>query len=126
MSKYSKVNFSEVENSSQTDGNEMRFSRKHLDSTELGLTLMSYKPDFKSPTAHSHKEQEEVYLVTKGSGHILLDDEVQDLKVWDVVRVSPEVVRAFESGSDGLEIIAVGGQKPAGGDGIKHDAIWPA
>jgi len=126
MSKYSKVNLqTQVDNSSQTEGNEMRFARKHLDSDELGLTLSRYKPNFRADMGHNHKEQEEVYLVTKGSGRILLDDETQDLAPWDVVRVAPEVIRAFESGPEGLEIIAVSGHKPEGGDGVRHEAQWP-
>jgi hypothetical protein len=30
----------------------------------------------------------------EGSGRVKLDDEVVELRQWDVVRVSPEVVRA--------------------------------
>jgi hypothetical protein len=41
------------------------------------------------------------------------------------VRVAPEVVRAFEAGPDGLDIIAVGGPKPADGDGVMGAAAWP-
>jgi hypothetical protein len=41
------------------------------------------------------------------------------------VRVAPEVVRAFEAGPDGLDLIAVGGPKPADGDGVMGAATWP-
>jgi hypothetical protein len=40
-----------------------------------------------------------------------------DLARWDVARVAPNVVRGFEGGPDGLEIIAIGGDGPEGGDG---------
>jgi quercetin dioxygenase-like cupin family protein len=60
-----------------------------------------------------------------GSGRIRLDDEVRELRPWDVVRVAPSVVRGFEAGSDGLEVIAVGGPKPEGGDGVPSDSPWP-
>ena len=75
--------------------------------------------------AHSHREQEEAYVVVAGSGRVLLDDEVIDLRQWDVVRVSPEVVRCFEAGPGGLDILAIGGPKPEGGDGVRGEAIWP-
>jgi hypothetical protein len=39
--------------------------------------------------------------------------------------VAPGVVRAFEAGPDGLELIAVGGPKPEGGDGVRSEAPWP-
>jgi hypothetical protein len=42
-----------------------------------------------------------------------------------VVRVAPEVARAFEAGPDGLEFIAVGGPKPEGGDGEVAPIEWP-
>jgi hypothetical protein len=34
------------------------------------------------------------------------------------------VVRAFEAGSDGLEVIAVGGPRPEGGDGAMVADWW--
>jgi hypothetical protein len=35
------------------------------------------------------------------------------------------VVRAFEGGPEGLDIIAIGGPKPAEGDGVMAAAAWP-
>jgi quercetin dioxygenase-like cupin family protein len=75
--------------------------------------------------AHRHREQEEVYVVVSGSGRALLDGELVELRQWDTVRVAPEVVRAFEAGPDGLDVIAVGGPKPEGGDGELASADWP-
>jgi mannose-6-phosphate isomerase-like protein (cupin superfamily) len=75
--------------------------------------------------AHSHREQEEAYVVVAGSGRILLDGELQDLSLWDVVRVAPEVVRAFEGGPEGLDVLAIGGPKPEEGDGVMGEANWP-
>jgi mannose-6-phosphate isomerase-like protein (cupin superfamily) len=70
--------------------------------------------------------QEEAYVVVAGSGRILLDDETLELHPWDVVRVAPEVVRAFEAGPEGLDLIAIGGPKPEDGGGIRATATWPA
>jgi quercetin dioxygenase-like cupin family protein len=75
--------------------------------------------------AHSHREQEEAYVVVAGSGRVLLDGEVLELRQWDVVRVAPEVQRAFEAGPDGLDVVAVGGPKPEDGDGVPGTAAWP-
>jgi hypothetical protein len=55
-----------------------------------------------------------------------LDDEAVELKVFDVVRVAPHVVRAFEAGPEGLEVVAVGGRKPEEGDGVYDKGRWPA
>jgi quercetin dioxygenase-like cupin family protein len=127
MSSFASVNLLEVEDSvgERAAGVEGRFGRKHLDSRDLGISLFRYAANLRSPMAHSHREQEEAYVVVAGSGRILLDDEVQELRLWDVVRVAPEVVRAFEAGPDGLDLIAVGGPKPEGGDGVTGTANWP-
>jgi quercetin dioxygenase-like cupin family protein len=127
MSRFSKVNLLEVEDSvgERVQGMEGRFGRKHLDSRDLGVSHFRYAPNLRSPTAHSHRVQEEAYVVVAGSGRILLDNEVHDLAQWDVVRVAPEVVRAFEAGPDGLDVIAIGGPKPEEGDGVRAEVTWP-
>jgi mannose-6-phosphate isomerase-like protein (cupin superfamily) len=127
MSRFSKVNLFDVEDSvgGRVDGLEGRFGRKHLDSRDLGVSHFRYAPGFRSDSAHSHRVQEEAYVVVAGSGRILLDDEVQDLAQWDVIRVAPEVVRAFEAGAEGLDVIAIGGPKPEEGDGVRAQASWP-
>jgi quercetin dioxygenase-like cupin family protein len=127
MSRFAVVNLMAVEDSvgDRAPGIEARFGRKHLDSRDLGISHVRYQANLRSPMAHSHREQEEAYVVVAGSGRVLLDGELHELRQWDVVRVAPEVVRAFESGPDGLEMIAIGGPKPADGDGVRGTANWP-
>jgi quercetin dioxygenase-like cupin family protein len=127
MSDYAIVNLLKIEDSvaGRVDGMAAHFSRSAIGSRDLGVSLFRYAPGLRAPMSHSHREQEEAYVVVAGSGRIRLDDEVRDLKQWDVVRVAPEVVRGFEAGPDGLELIAVGGPKPEGGDGVRSDAPWP-
>jgi quercetin dioxygenase-like cupin family protein len=127
MSRFATVNLLDVEDSvgERAPGIEGRFGRKHLDSRDLGVSLFRYAANLRSPMAHSHREQEEAYVVVAGSGKVLLDGEVLDLSLWDVVRVAPEVVRAFEAGPEGLEIVAIGGPKPEEGDGVRAEAAWP-
>ena len=128
MSRYTIVNFFEdvADSSSEAfPGVEGRFARKHLDSDHLGVSYFRYAPRVRAPTAHRHREQEEAYVVIAGSGRIKLDDEVRELRRWDVVRVNAGVVRAIEAGDEGLELIAVGSDRPAGGDGVTVAADWP-
>ena len=127
MSSFAIVNLLDVEDSigDRAPGIEGRFGRKHLDSRDLGVSLFRYAPKLRSGAAHSHREQEEAYVVVSGSGRVLLDDTVREIRQWDVVRVAPEVVRAFEAGEDGLELVAIGGPKPEDGDGVMGSANWP-
>jgi mannose-6-phosphate isomerase-like protein (cupin superfamily) len=125
MTDYAIVNLKDVEDSAaERPGMEARLARKHIDSEHLGVTYIRYDAGVRSPMAHSHREQEEAYVVIVGSGRIRLDDEIRELRQWDVVRVSPATIRAFEAGADGLEIIAIGSDRPEGGDGIRADTAW--
>ena len=68
--------------------------------------------------------QEEVYVVVAGSGRAKLDDEVIEIETWDVLRVAPAVIRSFEAGPDGLDVICIGGRKPPGPDSERHPGFW--
>jgi quercetin dioxygenase-like cupin family protein len=125
MSDYMIKNLMDVEESAAARGAgiEARFGRSHLDSEHLGISYFRYGPGVKAP-GHRHREQEEGYVVVGGSGRVKLDDEVVDLHQWDVIRVSPNVVRGFEGGPDGLEVIAIGSDRPEGGDGEIVQDFW--
>jgi mannose-6-phosphate isomerase-like protein (cupin superfamily) len=127
MTDFAHINLLEIDDGTpaEYDQVEGRFGRKHLDSRDIGVSHWRYAPGFKAKRGHKHREQEEAYVVVGGSGRVLLGDEVRDLAQWDVVRVSPQLARAFEAGPDGLELIAVGGPKPAEGDGEPVDVSWP-
>ena len=108
-----------------SSGIEAHFGRSEIDSEQLGVSLFRYAPGFRAPFGHHHREQEEAYVVVGGSGRMKLGDELIDLRRWDVVRVAPEVMRGIEAGPEGLELIAVGGPRPEGGDGEMEPGWWP-
>ena len=126
MASFTIKNLKDVDDSAGEDspGVESRFGRRHLDSDHLGVSYFRYAPGFHLTEGHSHREQEEAYVVIGGSGRIKLDDEIVELNLWDVVRVAPEVVRGFEGGPEGLELIAVGSARPEGGDGLHFSDWW--
>jgi mannose-6-phosphate isomerase-like protein (cupin superfamily) len=112
------------DNAADREGLEARLGRKHLNSEHLGVSYFRYAPDFRAPYGHRHHEQEEAYVVVHGSGRMKLDDEIVELRQWDVVRVAPQVVRAFAGGPEGLELIAIGADRPEGGDGELVEGFW--
>jgi mannose-6-phosphate isomerase-like protein (cupin superfamily) len=126
MPAYTITNLMDIEDaaSGRAPGVQARFARSHIDSEHIGLTRITYEPDTRSPMGHSHREQEEVYLILAGSGRIKLDDDVIDLRPWDVVRVAPTTVRGFHSGPEGLDLIAIGSARPEGGDGVPAPEDW--
>ena len=60
-----------------------------LELEQSGLGYQRVPPGYRFPYGHTHKKQEEVYVVVHGSGRMKLDDEIVELKEWDVVRVRP-------------------------------------
>jgi mannose-6-phosphate isomerase-like protein (cupin superfamily) len=87
---------------------ETRFAGGTLELENSGVSYQRYAPNFRQPFGHRHKRQEEVYVIVGGGGRIKLDDDIVDLKQWDLVRVPPEITRCFEGGSEGLELLAFG------------------
>ena len=69
-----------------------RFARSALGSPELGVSRFTYQPGARMPWGHRHKQQDEIYVVVAGSGH--------------------------------MDVICIGGRKPAGGDSEKDQAFW--
>ena len=87
---------------------EARFGRNALGLEGGGFSYQRLAPNVTGSTAHRHREQEEVYVVLSGSGRVKLEDEVRDLRQWDVLRVPASTARGFQSGPEGLELIAIG------------------
>lgn len=60
----------------------------------------------KGSYGHSHKTQEELYVVLSGTLQFKLDDEVVDVPARTAVRIAPEVVRSvWNEGPDDAEIV---------------------
>jgi mannose-6-phosphate isomerase-like protein (cupin superfamily) len=127
MSDYAIVNLLELDDvvAGRVAGLEGRFARAALESRDLGVSHFRWAAGVRSPGGHRHREQEEAYVVVGGSGRVRLDDEIREIGRFDVIRIAPAVVRAFEAGPEGLEVIAIGGPKPEGGDGEIVDSPWP-
>jgi mannose-6-phosphate isomerase-like protein (cupin superfamily) len=126
MSAYSKVNLLNLDNSAQAKaaGGGARFAWSHFDSEHLGVSHFRYPPNFQPTDGNSHGEQEEVYVVLGGSGRVRLNDDVMDVRQWDVIRVAPSTIRGFAAGDEGLEVLAVGSDRPEGGDGHPAKGWW--
>ena len=90
-----------------------------LELEQSGLSYQRVPPGYRFPYGHTHKTQEEIYLVLGGSGRMKLDDEIVEVKHWDAVRVAPGTRRDYEAGPDGLELIVIGA--PNLGDNPRDD-----
>jgi mannose-6-phosphate isomerase-like protein (cupin superfamily) len=87
---------------------EFRAATKALELEKSALSYQRVPPGYRFPYGHTHTEQEEVYVVLRGSGRMKVDDEIVELKEWDAVRVPPGMWRGYEAGPEGLEILVIG------------------
>ena len=112
MADHTVVNLREVENAAEKFGMppelEARFARSALGLQKGGLTLFKAGPDFQVPWGHRHRDQEEVYLVIRGSARVQFEDEVVEVGEWDAVRIPADAARSFQAGPDGVELLAFG------------------
>ncbi len=126
MPQWTKTNFNAIPDTSPEDVRiQWRFAREVLGSPELGVSRFTYEPGARMPFGHRHGHQEEIYVIVAGSGRAKLDGEVIDLGPWDALRVAPVVIRSFEAGPNGMDVICIGGRKPVGGDNEGFHDFWP-
>ena len=100
-------------------GLEFRMATDALGLERSGLTYQRVPPGHRFPYGHTHRTQEEVYVVVGGGGRMKLDDEVVELRRWDAVRVPPGTWRGYEAGPEGLELLVIGA--PSLGEGRRED-----
>ena len=105
---------------------EARMARVPLELEEFGISYQQLGPNFRIPFGHRHKNQEEVYVVVRGSLRAKLEDEVVELREWDALRVPKETMRGFEAGPEGAEVIAVGAPNTGPGDAEVEQEWWAA
>jgi uncharacterized cupin superfamily protein len=113
MPDYTKVNLkADVDDSAVKFGFapdlEARFAAGELGLEQSAISYQRLAPGYRLPFGHSHKRQEELYVILSGGGRLKLDDEIVEVGTLDAVRVAPEVTRAFEAGDEGVELLAFG------------------
>lgn len=100
------------------DSLEARVARSELGARSIGLTSYSVKPGRRLGFGHRHDQVEEIYAIILGTGRFKLNDDVVDVTAGDVVYCPPQVMREWEAGDDGLEVLAFGGHVEGDGDMI--------
>ncbi|HWF55059.1 MAG TPA: hypothetical protein VG223_10545 [Solirubrobacteraceae bacterium] len=112
MASYRKLHISEVKDLAPDFGmsamGEARFARQALGAERIGMAHYTLKPDSSPGFGHRHGESEEMYVVLRGSGRFKLGDEIVAVGPLDVVYCPPELMRAWQAGPDGMEMLAFG------------------
>jgi len=90
----------------------MGFHGKYFIGENLGLTgcevSLNRLPAGKGmPFVHSHKKNEELYIVLRGSGTFYVDGEEFPISEGSLIRVAPEGERAWKAGDEDLYFICI-------------------
>ena len=103
---------------------EAHFARADLGAENMGISFQRLAPNERMPFGHKHAKQEEIYVVVEGAGRVKLDDEVEEVRQWDAVRVGPDTMRAFEAGGDGIAFLVVGAPFEGANDAEMIPSWW--
>jgi mannose-6-phosphate isomerase-like protein (cupin superfamily) len=108
---------------------EMRFLTGALEAEQAALTYRRMPPGTggRGSYGHSHKTQEELYLVLDGRLTFKLGDEIVDAGPGTAIRVAPETVRSVHNDSDSDAILIITSAKAESHDGeveLTQD-FWP-
>lgn len=126
MGDYTKKNLHEVEDAAVAHGfsetQMARFAGGDLGCERIGLALEGVKPGRRQAFGHRHEADEEVYVIVEGKGRMRLGEDVIEVAPMDAIRVAPGVMRAFEAGPDGLQLLAFGTHHE--GDGEVDPGFW--
>jgi mannose-6-phosphate isomerase-like protein (cupin superfamily) len=81
----------------------------------------------KGSYGHSHKTQEEIYLVVSGNLQFKLDDEIVEAGPGTAVRCAPQCVRGvWNEGPEDAELVITSRRADdPRGDAEMHDDFWP-
>src|SRR5688572_10040461 len=80
---------------------------------QLAITLIRVPPhsDFEQGTGHYHEQQEELYVVARGTLTMRFGDEVRKVSAGSVARVAPRTPRSHRNeGDEPVELWAVSGK----------------
>lgn len=98
--------------------------------TEISISVLPPKTDL--PIFHSHKQNEETYIILKGEGKFQVDDQCFDISEGSVIRVAPAGLRGMTNTSEQQMIYIVVQSKEnsiqqwTSQDGVIQDAtpLW--
>ena len=112
--------------------NEPRVELKEaLNLSGCELSINELPANASVPFVHSHKQNEELYLVLKGGGTLFIDGEETAVKEGDAIRIDPDGKRCFKAGVQGMKFICI--QTKRGSleqytmdDGVINDDVKPS
>lgn len=72
-----------------------QFIKDSVNATSCEVSISTMKPGEAVPFFHSHKQNEEIYIVISGSGDFQVDDNAFPISSGSVIRVAPNCSRSM-------------------------------
>src|SRR5439155_22916 len=99
MGGYTAKNLKEIENQGVNFGLDendiqLRMAKDPLECEGCGISYVMLGQGWRAPFGHTHKTQEEIYVLVNGSARMKIGDDVIDLKPFTAVRVAPDAMRS--------------------------------
>lgn len=88
----------------------VKLAAAELGIASFGMQVLDFPAGFEQYPEHDHaaEEQEEVYVVLRGSATFELDGERVEAQEGHLVSVAPETRRKITPGGDGVRVLAIG------------------
>ncbi|MGM9539616.1 cupin domain-containing protein [Anaerovibrio sp.] len=87
--------------------NDKLFEKERLGLTGMEISINNLAANQGNPFVHTHKQNEELYIVIKGDGLFYADGEEFAVQEGSLIRVEPEAERAIAAGADGMIYICI-------------------
>jgi quercetin dioxygenase-like cupin family protein len=106
----------------------MRMLTNDLGARQTALTWRRMPPDTggRGSYGHSHKTQEELYLVLEGTLTFKLGEDVFQAGPGTAVRIAPEVVRSVHNDTDADAVLVIASTRvdDTSADAELHEGFW--
>lgn len=91
MNNYAKINISSEARTELHD---------QLSLTGAEISINNLPAGANVPFVHSHKQNEEIYIILSGNGKAIIDNDTVILNTGDFIRISPSAKRQFFAGEN--------------------------
>lgn len=100
-------NYSFLETGKVSEWGNKAFFKDQMGFTGMEFSLNTIPAGKGNDFVHSHKQNEEMYLVLSGNGIFYVDGEEFPVQEGSVVRVAPQAERAIAAGDEAIVYICV-------------------
>ncbi len=83
------------------------FEKERLGLTGMEISINNLAANQGNPFVHIHRQNEELYVVIKGSGLFYADGEEFAVQEGSLIKVEPEAERSIAAGDEGMTYICI-------------------